>query len=77
MAFFPPELPRGVDLVHKIAHGYVDLQIGGEAFQLIFSKPMIPTLMGLLLNRYKEDKQVILCFLKEWLQTGGGAEHPL
>jgi hypothetical protein len=34
VAFFPPELPRGVDLVHKFAHGYVDLQIGGAAFRL-------------------------------------------
>ena len=49
----------------------------GTDVELIFSRPLVPDLFGSLLNRYKEDKKVILDFLNEWLKTNGSAEPPL
>jgi hypothetical protein len=49
----------------------------GTEIELTFSKPIFPDILGLLVNRYKEDKRVILAFLKAWIKTYGSAEQPL
>ncbi|WP_404365615.1 hypothetical protein [Marinobacter sp.] len=34
VSFHPPEMPRGINLVHKLTRGYVDLQVHGAAVRL-------------------------------------------
>ena len=46
----------------------------GTDIDLSFLKPFFPDILGLLVNRYKKDKQVVFHFLREWIKINSNAE---
>lgn len=56
VTFHPPELPRGIDLVHKLSHGYVDLQLSGVADRLNGLRAEIDSLLGEGMTVARADK---------------------
>ena len=67
---------KGPSFSLRVKGKFLKLKEGTE-IELSFSKPIFPDILGLLFNRYKEDKRLILNFLKEWIKTNGGSEQHL
>jgi hypothetical protein len=48
--------------------GAISVHRTGSQIELVFHKPVCLDLLGLMTNRYKEDKRKILAFLEKWIK---------
>jgi len=63
-------------LISLIAHGKFKLDKGGTIIEISYRKPkFLNHFWGVILNRYKYDREIIISFLKEWIKIKEIPEH--
>ena len=55
--------------------GILSESSSGTDIELNFSKPVLPDFMGLFVNRYNKDRQIVLNFLTDWIKITFSAEQ--